>query len=298
MTASCCEAVLAALPERCELIVVDDASEDGTTQVLRQRFPAVRVLRRELNGGFARAVNDGIAVSSGEILLLLNSDALVEPDALQKLIELLRRRPDIGIAGALLLNEDGSRQWSGGRDPSLLWLTVLAGGAAALIPRGFRATAKELALVEEVDWVSGAAMAIRREVWNRIGPFREEFRFYAQDLDLCRRTREAGWRVVLTTEVRVRHLRGATVAAKSPLDHVPSLLWPDLIEWMRSVHGTRYAWWSSFFMESAARVRVLLRAIRAMTRSRARRAADAEVSTAIAHGCRALSRQRRVMSDS
>lgn len=235
LTLRCCEAVIAAAPGA-ELIVVDDASIDGTAERLP---PSVRVIRLEQNSGFAKAANAGVNAATGEIILLLNSDAVLDREALRGFVEAFSITPKLGVAGATLLNADGTPQWSGGRAPTLPWLIGVVSGAGRFA-RFFRRRRRPAA-IREVDWVSGAAMAFRREVWRDCGPLSGQFRFYAQDLDFCMRARRAGWLIGVIDGARVVHDRGASIAGGSELHHDPELLWRDLLTWYASEHGTRRA---------------------------------------------------------
>lgn len=229
-----------------EVILVDDASGDGTAEAVREGHPGVVVLRNETPQRFTRSANLGLARARGEILLLLNSDTEVEPGGLGRLLEVFGREPRLGIAGALLHYPDGSPQWSGGREPSLAWFFALTSGLPALLERlPVYRRAKPLDPKEpvRVDWVTGAAMAFRRAVWESAGPLDEGFRFYAQDLDFCVRARRAGWNVEIRPEFAVLHHHGATIgrAAGARKRQHPELLWSDLLRWARKHHGEAWA---------------------------------------------------------
>jgi GT2 family glycosyltransferase len=256
MTLRCCRAVLAALPASGEVIVADDGSSDGTAELLAREMPHVHVVRLERNSGFATAVNRGVAAAQGDILVLLNSDAIVEEGALDALLAAFDRDPRLGIAGAQLLDEDGSAQWSGGPTPTLLWMTAVVSGAGPLT-RVVRRRGRDAP--REVDWVSGAAMAVRREVWTAAGPLDERFRFYCQDLELCMRARDAGWDVRVVPEARVVHELGKTIAAGSALRHDPERLWPDLYRWGTARYGRAWSVVARVVLVSAAALRIALR---------------------------------------
>lgn len=234
MTLRCCRAALAALPDDGEVIVVDDGSTDGTLELLSAEVPEVRVVRLETNRRFAGAANAGVAAARGRIVLLLNSDALVDAGALTALLDAFARDARLGVAGARLLNRDGSPQWSGGALPTLLWVLVMVSGWARFLPRRVRRPSGG-----EVGWVSGAAMAFRREVWEVAGPLNETYRFYAQDLEFCARAGAAGWRVRVVEDARVVHEGGTTMRSWRGVDlpHDPALLWPDVLQWGRAHHG-------------------------------------------------------------
>lgn len=279
MTLACCASVMAALPGDAEVIVVDDASRDDSARRIREAFPSIVVLRQESNRGYSAAVNAGVAASRGELVLLLNSDTHVAPDSLAALIDAFED-DGLGIAGAQLLNADGSRQWSAGPVPTLPWMFVAASGIAPLV-RPFRRRRRRTH--GEVAWVSGAAMAFRRRLWDAAGPLREDFRFYAQDLDFCMRARRGGWKVRVVAAARVEHRHGGTIARASALPYAPELLWLDLLTWGRGEYGDAWA-------RRARRALILAAKLRIAMRRLFRR--DAAVTAAFARGYDALRASR------
>ncbi|HEX9942539.1 MAG TPA: glycosyltransferase, partial [Thermoanaerobaculia bacterium] len=213
---------------------------------------------------FTGAANLGLARARGEVLLLLNSDTEVEPGGLARLVEAFAREPELGVAGALLHYPDGSPQWSGGREPSAAWFFALASGLPALLERlPFYRRARPLATDRPlaVDWVTGAAMAVRRAVWETAGPLDEGFRFYAQDLDFCLRARRAGWRIEVRPELKVLHHHGATIgrAAGARGRQHPELLWSDLLRWARKHHGQPWASRAGAALRTGALLRLACR---------------------------------------
>src|SRR3954469_24449714 len=260
LTLACLASLFLAPFTGMEVLVVDDASRDGTAEAITERFPAATVLRHETAERFTRAANAGLARAKGEILLLLNSDTEVEPDGLVRLMKVFEQEPELGIAGALLHYPDGSPQWSGGREPSLAWFFALTSGLPRLLEklplyRRSRPLAPDRPL--EVDWVTGAAMAFRRTVWEAAGPLDEGFQFYAQDLDFCLRARRAGWRIEVRPEVRVLHHHGATIgrAAGAHGHQHPELLWSDLLRWARKHHGQAWAARAEIALRTGVRLR-------------------------------------------
>jgi GT2 family glycosyltransferase len=257
MTLAACRAARATAPSA-ELIVVDDGSTDGTRDLLAEQVPDVLVVRLGTNRRFAAAANAGVAAATCPLILLLNSDALVEPGAVDALGDAFND-PRLGVAGARLVNADGTLQWSGGALPTLAWMIVLAGGFAVLLP------ARGAANRSTVAWVSGAAMAFRRKVWDVAGPLREDYLFYAQDVDFCARAGDAGWEVRIVEDARVVHQGGATVREwrdVAELPHDPALLWLDLLAWGRERYGTSWAASARALMAAAALVRIAARRLR------------------------------------
>lgn len=230
-----------------EAILVDDGSRDGTARAVAALFPSVQVLRNESAEGFTRAANRGLQAARGDVLLLLNSDTEVEPAGIEALLGRFAAQPGLGVIGAALHYPDGSPQWSGGDEPSLLWLFGLASGIPPLLARlPLYRRARPLTPASgprRAGWVTGAALAIRREAWAAAGPLDERFRLYAQDLDLCLRVRQAGWRIEIAPDFRVLHHHGATIGAQASAlgRQNPELLWTDLLRWARKHKGERWA---------------------------------------------------------
>jgi len=234
MTLRCCRAVLAS-SIACEVIVADDGSRDGTAELIAKELPRVRVVRLDENRGFATAANRGVAETQGSIVMLLNSDATVEADALRAIVAAFDDDSRLGVAGARLLNEDGTPQWSGGRTPTLLWMIGVVSGLGPLA-RFFR---RRRSGGGEIDWVSGAAMAFRREVWNAAGPLSERYRFYCQDIDFCLDARDAGWKVRVIESARVTHALGKTIGPGRR-----RRLRDDLLTFGRARYGHRWAFFA------------------------------------------------------
>ncbi len=234
------------------------------------------MVRLENNCGFAAAANAGVAAAQGQTVLLLNSDAMVEGGALEAVLVAFEDDPRLGVAGARLLNHDGSPQWSGGRTPTLPWMIGVVSGLGQLARFVRRRAAG--AVRREVDWVSGAAMAFRAEVWRVAGPLDEWFLFYCQDIEFCLRAKAAGWNVRIVDEARVMHGLGRTVAAESSLQHDPERLWPDLVTWGARYYGRAWALRARTVLVVVAVVRVCVRVLRrpwrvdATTRAMARAA--------------------------
>jgi GT2 family glycosyltransferase len=264
MTLRCCRAVLATMPAASEVIVADDGSSDGTAELLAQEVPNVQVVRLDANRGFATAANRGVALARGTVIVLLNSDAIVEAGALLALRGAFEHDGALGIAGARLLNEDGTPQWSGGRTPTLAWMAGVVSGAGHLA--SYFRKRKSGEPPREVDWVSGAAMAFRDEVWRTAGPLNERFRFYCQDIELCVRARDAGWLVRIVPEARVVHSLGGTIARNGPLRHDPERLWPDLLAWGKERYGLAWSLLARAVLFCVAMLRVAGRKLRAPLR--------------------------------
>jgi GT2 family glycosyltransferase len=188
-----------------ELIVVDNASSDGTVQAVRDSHPDVRLIENSENLGFARACNQGMAVSSGKYLLLLNADTWVEDDVIGRAVRLLSRRSEIGMLGCQLRFPDGRIQHTVNRALSIrhsllerLWLYKLIEPSrrAELLLGGYWEHDSEV----EVDWLAGAFLLLRRELFVVSGGFDERFFMYGEDSEWCMRLRRLGYRIMFSPE--------------------------------------------------------------------------------------------------
>ncbi len=194
-----------------EVVIVDN------DQALAPEMPHPgRLIRNPQNVGFARACNQGVSVSSGEYVVFINPDTLVQGDFFESLEEFFDENPGAGVAGPRIVEADGSLQLSARKDLSLVsgllgrtsLLTRLF-PKSTLVRRLFPA-AEKLTAPATVDWVSGACMAVRRRTLEEIGPMDERFFMYFEDADLCRRAREAGWLVYYLPHVEILHHSGAS----------------------------------------------------------------------------------------
>jgi N-acetylglucosaminyl-diphospho-decaprenol L-rhamnosyltransferase len=206
-----CLAALGSDP-RLAITVVDNASSDGTPELLER--DDVRLLAQSHNGGFAVGCNIGARAGSAPVIVFLNPDSEVTPEGLLGLAECLRRDPRVGAVGPQIRDEDGRLQWSVRRVPS--FATSL--GSAFFIPRIWPrtrwsldvATPATYAQATSADWVSGACLAVRRELFEQLGGFDERFFMYYEDADLCRRVHEAGFDVRYEPSVEVVHVGAAS----------------------------------------------------------------------------------------
>jgi GT2 family glycosyltransferase/glycosyltransferase involved in cell wall biosynthesis len=204
LTYACVRSIAEHLPAAAfEVIVVDDGSSDETLLAPLVFGGSVRVLRNERNLGFVGACNRGAAAARGEYLFFLNHDTLVRPGWLDELLATFEADPRVGIAGARLLNADGSLQEAGG----IVWQL----GDAWNWGRGADPEAPAFCHLREVDYVSGAALMIPAALFAQLGGFDEHFApAYYEDTDLCFRVRQAGRRVVVQPLATIVHLEGQT----------------------------------------------------------------------------------------
>jgi len=200
-----------------EVIVVDNASTDGSPDRVATEFPQVRLLRNKRNLGFAGGNNRGLEVAQGRCLLLLNNDTIVLNDALEVMLDEMEAHPEVGILGCRLLNPDASLQRSCGIFPNLLTEFLDQTMLHRLFPL-YKMGHRTYDAPREVDWVTGACMLVRREVYEQVGGLDEGFHMFLEDVDWCMRVRRAGWQVRYTPAARIIHLKG--YSSQSVLPHM------------------------------------------------------------------------------
>jgi N-acetylglucosaminyl-diphospho-decaprenol L-rhamnosyltransferase len=192
-----------------EVIVVDSASSDGTPQMVEEEFPWVTLIASQENLGYPRGNNMGIETSQGRNILILNPDTIVLENALGIMNNYLDEHIDVGAIGPQLLNIDGSVQSSRRHFPSLLtgmfestWLEPLA--PKSVLNHYY---ARDLPDDEEndVDWVTGASLMVPRRVIDHVGLLDEGYFMYSEELDWCRRIKDAGWRIVYLPQAQIVH---------------------------------------------------------------------------------------------
>jgi GT2 family glycosyltransferase len=198
-----------------EIVVVDNASADGSVAAVRARWPHTTIVEQRTNSGFAAGNNAGIRAARGTLLLLLNNDTLVPPGAVDRLVDRLIAQPDAAVAGPRLVDANGIAELSFGPMISPLAelrqkivMSLHAAGLAPVAAWVERATRRE----RYVDWVSGACLLVRREAAERAGLLDERYFLYTEDVDFCAAIRQQGQRVLFTPAAEIVHLRGRSRA--------------------------------------------------------------------------------------
>jgi hypothetical protein len=201
-----------------EVIVVDNASQDGTPEMVMTSFPQATLVRRAENAGFAVAVNQGAQIARGAHFFLLNPDSELTSDVLPPMLDYLRRHPDIGILAPKIVDEDGSVQLSVRSFPS--FHTALFNRYSLLtrlfprnpFSRRYLLTDVDHDAILDVDWASAACWLLPRLTYERVGPLDEGYFWSIEDVDYCQRVHRAGLRVVYFPRVSVRHRIGGSAA--------------------------------------------------------------------------------------
>ncbi len=211
----CLTSLVDAPPNASEIVVVDNGSRDGSAALVR-RFPQARLIPLEKNLGFAAGSNVGIRSSQSELVLLLNSDTIVPPGAIDRLVAALDARPDVAIAGPRLVDGQGRAELSFGQmiGPLSEFRQQRLMKALGRDDQPTRARVESMTLSEQaVDWVSGACLLVRRADAEAVGLLDERFFMYTEDVDFCASIRALGRGVLFTPAAYIVHLRGRSAAA-------------------------------------------------------------------------------------
>jgi len=209
LTAAAIRSVLESRDDlRKRIIVVDNASTDDTPTTLPAEFPGITCVRSELNLGFARANNLGAQDAAAEFFLLLNSDARLKPDSLAAAVAWMRQHPECSVAGAQLLNPDGSLQNSIANFPSLATELLNKSLLRRWLPNRFPGKERRFSDPVEVESVIGAFMLIRGSVWRELGGLDERYFFFLEETDFCLQARRRGGKVFHLPQIQVWHEQG------------------------------------------------------------------------------------------
>ncbi len=234
--AACLRSVYAtATALRYEVIVVDNGSDDGGVDAVMAEFPQAKWLRNATNIGFGRAQNQAVRVARGRYVLMLNNDAAVEVDTIPTLVALMDERPDAGACGCPDYRQTAlGAAYSGAfaSFPSLPRTAMENFWAVVRPPRNWDVTPFAAPIQRWMDaellrspsrdvaWIVGALLCVRKEVFDQIGGFDERFFLFDEDIDLCRRMRDADWKIVFSTSTRFAHEGGVSSAGRRDIEKI------------------------------------------------------------------------------
>ncbi len=228
-----------------EAVVVDNASCDGSTEMVQQEFPYVRLLCNRRNVGYARAVNQGLRLARGRLVMVMNSDTQVLDGSLQAIINYMNRHPSVGGMTPMLLREDGAPQTSWARFPTLRNHILSVLPLRHVLPRSWWAgdpcgipDARE-SQPREIDSPAGACFVTRRATLQSVGFMDPDYFMYYEDIDWAYRMMEAGWRRTFYPGARLVHVMGVSWPAGSQVDKLKRSLESRYIYFQK-----RHGWWA------------------------------------------------------
>jgi len=239
LLSQCLTSVQCSLQEHSfQIIVVDNASKDGSVEMVNESFPDVILLKNRKNIGFARANNQAFKLAeNSRYVLLLNSDTILLRDTIQAMLDFMELNEKAGIVAPALRYPEGGFQQGGGFDPSLSTAFNYFSFLSVLFPhtyRGMFVNQKKLSLSRKpikIDWVAGTCMLIKKAVINATKGFDEAYFMYAEDIEWCSRVRKHGWDIYYLPYLEIVHCHGASMKESS--DH-----WlKSLIAYMKATRG-------------------------------------------------------------
>jgi GT2 family glycosyltransferase/peptidoglycan/xylan/chitin deacetylase (PgdA/CDA1 family) len=233
-----------------EIIVVDNASSDGSAEAVQKDFPHVKLIRNSANLGFGAANNIGIAASSGNYLCLVNSDVKVLPNCISRLVNYCEKQSGVGMVGPRLTGRDGKLQRSCRGFPDLWNMLSRAAALDTLFPKlkmftGYSLTHWPQEAIRPVDILTGCFWLVRRQALNQVGPLDASFFMYGEDMDWCKRFWSHGWQVVFVPDAEAIHYGGAS-SSNAPLRFYIEMKRADLQYWAK--HHSRAATLSYFLI--------------------------------------------------
>ena len=233
-----------------EVIVADNASQDGTAEAVQASFPAVRIIANRENRGFTGGNNQALAAARGRYLFLLNPDTRPQPGSIAELIRYLHEHPETGMVGPQLRYGDGSPQSSRRRFPALLTLFTESTIIQHYFPGLSLFARYSMADIpddqeQEADWLVGAALMARREVYEQIGGLDEGFFMYSEELDWCKRAKDAGWRIAYDPAAEIIHYEGKS--SEQAVARRDIAFFSSRVRYTRKYYGRAWAellrWW-------------------------------------------------------
>ena len=204
-----------------EIIIFDNASDDGSVDFIKEKFPQIKLIANQTNLGFGKANNIGLKQATGKYILLINPDTLVAEDTFEKMIQFFESNKNIGLAGCKILNPDGTLQLACRRSFPGPWTSFTkVTGLSNLFPNSKIFARYNLTYLDEnksyeVDAISGSFMMMRKEVYGKVDGFDEQFFMYGEDLDLCYRIQKAGFKVFYVHSTQIIHYKGESTKRSS-----------------------------------------------------------------------------------
>jgi len=244
-----------------EIIVVDNNSEDGSAELIKNKFQKVILIENNKNYGFAKANNQAIKITKTDYILLLNNDTVIKQnDCFGNMVRFMKKKPKVGVLGCKLVYSDGTLQSVGGKYTSA-WEIFKS---QVLFIKTFKRLKKNKerdSIFKKIDCVSGACLLTRREVFDKVGMLKEDYFMYGEDIEFCYRANKAGWEVGVLSDISVIHLH-----SKSTEKNLTETLYHSIkndLENVKMIHDEK---WQVLLSKGFYLIGVLMRAVLAIFR--------------------------------
>ncbi len=249
-----------------EVLLIDNASKDDTVTLVKSEFPQVKVIANDSNLGFGNANNLALTEATGQYIVLVNPDAVLKEDVLQRAVEHLQSNSQAGLGGGCLIGSEGEWQPSARRFPSLLNEILVLTGLAQRFPKSRFLGRADYTWADpmqdlSVDWVPGAFMIVRRDLLDQIGFFDPVFFLYYEEVDLCYRIIQAGYQVFYWPDLEITHIGGVSSQTQDGMTFASQgkqlTLWRmrSQLLYYRKWHGVMMAWMVMQFEQLWHRIR-------------------------------------------
>lgn len=253
----CLDSIYANPPQgKFEIIVVDNASSDGSAEMVQRTYPYVRLIHNDENAGFARANNQAIRQAGGEYLLLLNPDTLIRPRAITSSIEFIEKHPKAGVVGVKLLDGEGKLSYSCHPFPTLFREFWRLFHLDKLYPVSqYKRNFWQSTEPREVDCVQGAYMLLRKSGLDEVGILDEDYFIYTEEVDLCYRLRKKGWKIYWLPQAEVVHYEGQSTKQRAV--EMFLALNKSKVQFFRKHYGMLAVWGYKLILALASVVRIM-----------------------------------------
>jgi GT2 family glycosyltransferase len=244
-----------------EIIVVDNNSEDGSVELIKNKFHDVILIENNKNFGFAKANNQAIKIAKTDHILLLNNDTIMTPnDCFSNMVRFIQENPGVGVLGCKLLYPDGTLQSLGEKFPSV-WEVFKNQILFFKTWRRFRKNKEKDNVFKRVNYVSGACLLTRREVFEKVGTLKEDYFMYGEDTEFCYRVHKAGWEIGVLTNESIIHLH-----SKSTEKNLTDSLYHSINNDLKNIKMIHNDKWQVLLAKVFHLIGVLMRAVLAIFR--------------------------------
>ena len=244
-----------------EIIVVDNHSEDGSVELIKNKFHKVILIENDKNFGFAKANNRAIKIAKADHILLLNNDTIIiQSDCFINMVRFMQKNPEIGVLGCKLLYPNGTLQSLGGKFPSA-WEVFKNQILFLNTWKRFWKNKKKNNILKRVDCVSGACMLTRREVFEKVGMLKEDYFMYGEDIEFCYRVHQAAWEIGVLTEESIIHLH-----SKSTDKNLTEMLYHSINNDLKNIKMIQNDKWQVLLAKTFYLIGILIRVVLAIFR--------------------------------